>query len=359
MRRPLKIVSRLALIFLLSIGLITGLFLMSEDMMQHSNSFVRRFPHAVVTKEAEADLKFSGYYFAGISNDKVYLANYTAPLQLIVAEKGLRNIQRISLKINDDHYPFRSVEVKVLPPFFYIMDGTVPIIFKGNVSDWQAHPLPKSKHYFLKAEPADGNIIAFREQQQSTGENILGTYSYNDSMKVEYTPEVLQKQIDGFFDNDGTIQYSRHLKKFVYVCRYRNQYIVTDEKLKVDLRGKTIDTTSIAKLKVVSIESKGIKKLGAPPYTVNAYSAVYDHLLFINSGLRGKYETSKVWNQNSVVDVYDFVQNTYLLSFYVNKIGREKISGMTVWNDKLYVIIDHYLQEYQLGKPVMKKLKKK
>lgn len=348
-----SVIITLACLLLFSISVVTVLFLLSEDMIQHRNSFIRRFPHAAATKIKEMDLKYSGYYFAGTALDKIYLANYNAPLQILVVDSNLKQKKLITMGISDYSLPFRSVQIKVIPPHFYVMDGTIPIIFKGNISNWKAYPVKSGYSYFLKAEPIDSTTIIFRAQQQQTGENILGTFKFGDTTKVSYAPIVLEKQIDGFFDTDGTLQYSNQLRKLVYVYRYRNQFIVTNDALVVKYRGNTIDTTSRAHLKVIKNKKSGDRKLGGTPYVVNSSAALDGKLLFVNSSLRGRYESTTMWKEASVIDVYNIEQNSYRASFYVYNIGSEKMRSFLVSGNYLYVIIGQNLHKYYLGKAII------
>lgn len=195
----------LVLITMASIGIVALLYLLSEDMIKHKNSFIRRFPHGAAERTSAAmDLKYTGYYFAGVSLDKIYLANYTAPLQIIAMDSGLKQIKPIKLNISNYSLPFRSVQVKIIPPYFYVMDGSVPVIFKGNISNWTAYPVQGNYGFFLRAEPMDSIHIILRAQLLQSGENILGTFAIGDTTKSHYSPKVLEKQIDGFFDTDGT-----------------------------------------------------------------------------------------------------------------------------------------------------------
>ncbi|SEA25435.1 hypothetical protein SAMN05443667_1033 [Flavobacterium gillisiae] len=257
------------------------------------------------------------------------------------------------MRISDDNFPFRSVQIKVLPPYFYVLDGTVPIIFKGRTSDWKAYPLQKGYSYFSKAEPINSNTILFRAQQQKTGENILGVFKLGDTVLTSYAPTLLEKQIDGFFDTDGTLQYSNQLKKMVYVYRYRNQFIVTNDALQLNYRGNTIDTTKKAHLKIMYNNKSGDRKLGGTPYIVNASTALDGNLLFVNSALRGKYESETMWKEAAVVDVYDISQNSYQTSFYIYNIGNEKMKTFMVTGNNLYVIIGQNLHKYHLGKAII------
>ena len=58
-----------------------------------------------------------------------------------------------------------------------------------------------------------------------------------------------------FFGKDGSLNYSSKLSKLVYTYRYRNQYVVMDTCMSLIHRGFTIDSNSIAKIKLSKIDS--------------------------------------------------------------------------------------------------------
>ncbi|MNR07145.1 hypothetical protein D3C85_1232550 [compost metagenome] len=225
------------------------------------------------------------------------------------------------------------------------------------ISDWKAKVVSEKKFYFSEIIFINEKQLAFRTQKPPTGENILGIANSNDSLPIKYNPLVLQKQKEGIFDTDGTLQYSTTLRKFIYTYYYRNQYIITDENLVVEHRGNTIDTTTRAKLKVVKLKQSGDTKLAAPPYMVNRHTTVSKNLLFVNSLLRGKYEGNDVWKHATVVDVYDISKQTYVLSFYVYDEEGFRMKKFFAGDSAMYIISGHYLLKYGYGKRILTKIK--
>jgi uncharacterized membrane protein YphA (DoxX/SURF4 family) len=345
-----KITLVLFLISVASVLTILLLYVSSESLMHKNNPFIRRFIQGAAIKDKETNLPNNSYYFAGLSKGKIYLANSVAPLSVIVIDTTLKTKNRYTIQLDRYDYPFRTVQVRIVPPYFYLVDGTVPVIFKGNISDWKAKAIMKeNNHYFSNAVIIDSNEIIFRTQDSQSHENILGKFLMKDSLAVVYARDVLQKQIDGFFDTDGIMQYNAELKRFVYLYYYRNQFIVTDNGLKVVYRGKTIDTTAHAKLKVAYIKELGERKLSSPPYTVNLKSTLTSNLLFVNSAILGRFESKEMWKQASIVDVYDIRKNTYLSSIYIYNAGSLKMNDMIADNSNLYVLLGYHLHKYKLG----------
>lgn len=350
--RTKRILIQLSILMLLSISIVTGLFLFSEDIMQKENPFIRRFPQGTAAKVAGIDLKNMSYYVAGTEKGKVYLANRLAPLQILEIDSDLKSKKHYTIKLDREDFKFQAVEVRINPPYFYVFDGTVPVIYKGLISDWKAKVISEKKYYFSDIVFMNPELVAFRTQKPYTGENILGIAKRNDSLEIKFNPLVLQKQMDGIFDTDGTMQYSAALHKLIYTYYYRNQFIVTDENLVVEYRGNTIDTTTKAKLKVVKMKQSGDVKLGAPPYMVNRRTTVCGNLLFVNSMLRGKYEGKEVWKYATVVDVYDISKQTYVLSFYVYDEEGSRMKDFFASDSAMYTISGHYLLKYGYGKRI-------
>ncbi len=339
---------------LCGIGVIAVLFLLSEDIIHRSNNFVRRFPHFPVTEASRLDLAYNSYYIAGSAEGKIYLGNYTAPLQVLVVDTALQTRQEYRIALNKKDLPFRSPRLSVLLPHFFITDGTVPCLFKGSTNDWQAKIQDIKSVPFSQAVPMDSITLAFRGRSAKTGENILGTISIAKSKASLTAPGLLSKQIDGVFDTDGYLSYNKELKRLLYLYRYRNQFVVADDSLNPDYYGHTIDTISKAQIKVSYIASKHQRKLTAPPLVVNKSSQTHGNLLYVNAGLKGRYESEKMWRLASIIDVYDLTSKEYIMSFYINDIRKEKMKGFLITDTMFLAIIDHHLVAYKLGPDLLK-----
>ena len=143
---------------------------------------------------------------------------------------------------------------------------------------------------------------------------------------------VLKKQVDGLLCTDGVLDYSSQLNLVIYTYRYRNQYICLDTNLNVVRFGKTIDTTSVAKISVSEMHGK--ITMAKPPLMVNREAYVYGKYLFVHSNLMARNESLENFKNNSVVDVYDLSNASYRFSFYVEnynglKMQQFKVSGLS------------------------------
>lgn len=333
---------------ILSIALIAILFNRSENIIHHHNNFTRRFPHFPAVLDKEIDLNSDYYYFAGSNTGKIYLGNYTAPLQILEIDSVLKTRTLHSIKLDKMKLPFTSIQVKILGDNFFLVDGNVPCIFKGKITDWKASYVMRGDAFFSQFQPIDSVNIALRSILKKTKTNTLGIQNLNDTLALKFEPNLIQKQIDGIFDTDGLTHYDDKFKRLVYVYAHRNQYIVTDSKFTLQSIGNTIDTTSTAQLKVVTISSSGQTKLAAPPLIVNKTSALNNNLLFVNSNLPGKFESLEMWKKASIIDIYNLSNNSYVFSFYIYDTNNKKIKSFYVNQNYLYALIGNKLVSYKL-----------
>lgn len=347
---------QLLLTFLCSSVVVLLLFLSSEEIMQHQNPFIRRYPHHPVTLTHTLDLKYNSYYFAGEGNGKVYLGNATVPLYLLSIDTKLKQ-QKIRVTLDRKNFSFNSIKMTVQPPFFYILDGTTPAIFSGSITNWIAKLQKPNSPYFNLAVPIDSSIIAFRGISKTTNYNILGIFKAGDQSKTHMAPQLLEKQIDGIFDTDGMLHYSEEMKRIVYLYTYRNEYIVTDQDGALHYRGNTIDTISRAQIKVAYLKEKTERAMAIPMLSVNKSSSVCGHLLFVNSNVPGRYEQKIVWKQASVIDVYDLKKKRYLFSFHIYGIDNKKLRAFLVTPTHVYALIDTKLVVYQLNEKLKNEIK--
>lgn len=338
---------RITGILVLSTVLMSGLFIASEDIVQHNNNFIRRYPPFPAKRMAAKDLKFNSYYFAGERDGKLFLGNTSAPALITELDTALRVTQNYHIKIKDTLFQFHNIQLRVEAPYFYLFDGTVPCVFKGKLNDGKAFLQSKKIPGFTKAEVIDSTKLIIRTLSPKR-ENLLATVDLRNGQIIS-SPSLLQKQIDGLFDTDGILQYSQSQKRFVYLYYYRNQYTVTDSSLNLLYRGNTIDTTSRAKIKIEYVKKKKQRKFSAPPFLVNRLSKIHHNLLFVNSTLPGKYDEMKMWKSANIIDVYNITTKSYLMSFYIYKVDGDTIDDFIVTDTHLFSIMGTKIVSYSLS----------
>lgn len=346
--KPLKLILLLVASTITGIGVVVLLFLWSENIIHYQNRFIRRFPQHVAQQENKANLIYNSYYFAGTGTDKIYLGNYTAPLQILEIDADLKTKQVHQIELIQKHLPFQSPQIRVQGNTFFVFEGLIPYIFSGTTKNWKASLKINSGRYFSHLEPINSTKVAIRYLMPKTGISILGTQNLSDTLKVNYNATLLQKQFDGIFDTDGELIVNAQLQKIIYTYRYRNQFIVSSPNLSLNYRGKTIDTISKAQIKLAKIKNSNMKTFAVPPLVVNKLSTTNNNLLYINSLLPGQYESKHIWKIASIIDVYKITDGSYRSSFPVYDIEGKKIKDMLVFEDTFYALIGNSIVSYKL-----------
>lgn len=336
------------LITVFNVGLVAMLHAASEDLIHKDNPFIRRF-NATAVQSGQTVLPNNNYYFAGKADGKIYLGNSEAPLYVTEIDTLLQKRRRYKINLDSYDYPFRNIEVQVIPPYFYLFDGSIPVVFKGNISDWTGHAVRSNVPFFSSAIVLDSVNAAFRGESPSR-EYILGRFDLKGAEEPIFREGLLRRQIDGFFDSDGMLKYDREQKKLLYLYYYRNQFLVMGRELSLLYEGRTIDTISKARLKVAYLRERGERKLAAPPTIVNIQSTAADGLLYVNSAIPGRFEDREMWKQASIVDIYNTTNSTYQSSIYIYKAGELKMNGLMAYGGKLYVLLGYHLHCYTLHK---------
>lgn len=332
---------------LASFGIIILLFMKSEYIIKKENNFTRRFFQHPMEEDKKMDLGVNSYYFAGVDNGKIYLGNYTAPLIITSVDTALVAKTSFTSKIDNTQHPFRSIQVQVQPPYYYIYDGNIPVIYKGKIGDSHAKTISYKDAYFNQMIPLDSVRFAIRTQNGDTGNRALGILDLTSNAKVNLYSDLLEKQKDGVFDSDGKLIHDRASGRLVYVYFYRNQFMELDADLNMLKKLHTIDTVTTAHIQVTQLKD-GQHKMNAPPLTVNKNMIAYRKLLFNESNLMGKHESQKAWKQAAVVDVYRTNQQEYVGSFYLFNRGKNKMSQMLVTDKYFYILIGNEIVRYKL-----------
>jgi len=362
MKKPIILLLSCAI---LSALIVVALYGFSNQHVRKNNSFLRIILKNPFSSISEMELKYNSYYIAGATENHVYLANITALLHLLVLntkEKdttgiALTDSAEITLKIkNLERLKFKRPRISVMDPYFYIMDGVMPGLYRGKLSEWEADSFMFDKAaYFIDGIPFNSKSFAIKSISSLTDEQVLGRVKA-DSPYVKFAPGILQKQIDGKFCTDGMLHYDRATGKLIYLYYYRNQYMVMDTSMNVLYRGNTIDTISHAQISGATISSERSYTMGTPPVTVNETSCVSNGLLFVKSPLLSKNEGEEAFKWQSAVDVYDLKDGTYKFSFYIPKFKGKSFRDFKVVENRLVVLYDQHLEINELNGEYFPKL---
>jgi uncharacterized membrane protein YphA (DoxX/SURF4 family) len=336
---------------LVSAAVIVCLFLSSENIIKKENNFTRRFLLHPVIEDKTIDLGINSYYFAGSDGGNIYLGNLTAPLLLTIVDSALKSTSKIKIHLDKSDYRFRNLQLQVKAPFYYLYDGSVPVIYRGRLGDSIAKTISYRDAYFNQLAVIDSLKFAARTQNSNNKHYTLASLELTRNPKVQLYPSILEKQIDGVFDSDGRLVKSNGSNNVIYTYSYRNEFIVMDGNLNIKNRLHTIDTTRTAKIRSKQL-ADGKHKMSAPPLIVNKNQTANQHLLFNQSSLIGKHESSKIWKEASVIDIYRTDRQEYIGSFYIYNQKENSMLHMMATDRYLYVLIGNKLIRFHFRIPL-------
>lgn len=345
-----KTLLKLCMLTVFGIGVVTVLFLSSEKQIKRNNAFIRRYMPHPIEKIGEYKLQSNSYYFAGMDNQAIYLGNYNAPLFMMSLDTSLTKVNEFQVTIDSTHLPYQKVRISVNPPHFFLGDGTIPILLKGNINEWNASVFSYKDAYFSEFVIADSMNMGITTKSIATKYNALGLLKKtNDTISLSLKDDILTRQIDeSTFDSDGILLWNDKHKRFIHTYFYRNKYEVTDKGLSYLFTGKTIDTISKVVLDIAHYTKTDRYKLSRKSIMVNKQSATYGDYLYINSDRLGRFEDDKVLRSAEIIDVYDITEGTYAFSFYLYHQPGKKLSEFHIYKDVLVAIVDNRIWLYRL-----------
>jgi len=156
-----------------STALVVTLYFFSEKTIHQENPFIRRFIQGAAIKKKTTILNSNTLYIAGNKENTIYLGDNKAPLHIIAYDTTLKIKHHYKIQLERENFPFQKVQVRIIAPYFFLMDGTVPVIYRGLITDWKAKLVMDNNNYFFsKAEVIAPNKMVFRAQELKTLNNV-------------------------------------------------------------------------------------------------------------------------------------------------------------------------------------------
>lgn len=325
----------ISLIFILSVTSM-AVFIASNfatDRTRYKNDFIRIFPpHAA---EVNRSVLFSTKHLsiAGITERSVYIQSGS---ELFEVSSDLLDTCRIEIENP------KSYGVVIDSPYFYLQSGTQGVLQRGNLQMWRVDTTYSLEFGFIAFQSVSKNSFVFQSIDNHAHKSIFIKSTIPGSRI-----DILQKQYDGVICTDGFFQCDRKKNLMVYAYRYRNQVIFMDTSLNITGLGKTIDTTSIAKISVTEID--GNVTMSKPPLVVNKAAFLDGQHLFVHSNLVARNELSSEMLDRSVIDVYSTSDGSYRYSFYVLDVHKTKMLSFKIRDTTLFAVFPNQLVKYTLA----------
>jgi len=325
----------------------------SKRNAEKKNGFMRVFSNVTVKEEANLNINYDSFYISGFDSERFYLGNYTASLLLLNCDYHLKDtihqIMPISLFKNVDRGNLHS---QINPPNLYLTETNTPTLIMART------PYGQERKVFL------GDLRFDIFHYLSPSSFIIRYFDFNLSQlvlqKISIQSTIIRgkkyiptKQIDGNFSVDGNLTYNKLNHQFIYSYYYRNEFICLDTNLNELFIGHTIDTTTIARLTIKKLNSKGSTEtmLAAPPLYVSKRCITNGKWIYINSALVSDTENRAEFKRYSVIDIYNSTTGSYHGSIKLPDHQGNKLRDFAVSDNKLIAIFGEYLVVYTINVP--------
>jgi hypothetical protein len=123
-----------------------------------------------------------------------------------------------------------------------------------------------------------------------------------------------------------------------------------DTLLNIAYRAYTIGS-DISEPVRVAVETHSYSKImtnSSPLNLVNRRAKIANHQLYIQAAIQADNESSEVFSDNSVIDVYRMADGLYLHSFYIPKYQSKKLKNFEVSGQTIIALYDGYVAIYSL-----------
>lgn len=309
------------------------------------NGFNRTIIVDKVTKIKTIPFKSERLYFAGWIGDKLYLGDAKSPFQLLEISDSSISVVNISNKVK---VSVSNSRISIDAPHFQLVDLNRFNIYRGDVHSWGLTSHVHARRLFSEELLIGPKSIILRDLNRKQTQYILSKEAFDPYSRFE-ADNLIQKQIDGLFCTDGMLGFDRSSSLLTYIYFYRNQFIVSDTSLNLLHRANTIDTVSIADIKVASVASGGYRTIASPPKIVNRASFTGGGKLYVNSNLIADNEDKRLYRNSDVIDVYDVSTGKYHDSFYIPRTDDERLRHFYIRQNWLYVLSGNTLSVYALN----------
>lgn len=328
------------------ISMLMGILYVKSSLSKgtYRGNFKRKFIKETVSPpEYALALPYNSYYIAGATVNEIYLGNRIDPLHMIIIDTQSSDTVHVRLSVDlPEHKSKRKFTVSIDSPYYFLMNGNLPAVFRGRLHEWNAAKPMASHDYFVDAVPVGTSSLVMRSYSVRSKGFALAKKTGSEG-NLEFNYRLLEKQIDGIFCVTGNLHYSREMGKLVYIYNYRNQYLVMDSSLNLSYRANTVDTFSHAPIKIAKIKSEGSHILASPPTMVNRKTTVNDRYLYVNSNVMASNEDIRDFRNGAVMDVYDLSEGRYCFSFHLPHYNGKRLTDLIISNGKLIALYDRYI----------------
>jgi hypothetical protein len=308
------------------------------------NGFIRvlkdKRPHVVTINRR---IPLPEKRFSGNDNSRISLSDVIDNATIYFAD----SLFKLTIIPNNQTRNLKYKDVEVSDNFVYCYDRIHASIHYGNLSDSSTVYRTLNTPDFSAVKNISPSSFVFRTVDTGIKQYILKKVEFPVGKAID-NPTALSKQVDGYFCTDGILLYNKSNSRIIYIYYYRNQFVCLDTMMNIVYKTNTIDTNSVAKIKVTTVH-KNVYTFSAPPLTINEKAATFKDRIYIKSTLLSDKEDRRLFSKSSVIDVYNILDGAYLYSVYLADFDGKKVKEFIVQNDGIIALSGPYLVKYPIA----------
>jgi len=342
--KDIKLYAMILTLFL-SFSIPILLYTISETKYLDRGNFIRNYKWSLEMNKSYT-LKNFNFYFIGYHDCKVYFGDTQAPLYVYLYDLENDKWEEKKIILDDYELPFRSVRIQINYPHFYVIDGTIPIVYQGKIDEWKAIRMHElfNDLYFSKSLITNNNLFVFRNLNSKTRKFTIGYQNLIDPNDRLITTELFN-EYDNVFEQDGILLYDSLLEQLIYVFYYLNHYVVISPGLDQYTKEFTIVTNAENTFETIRTGTKVQLKSYIP--IKNRLASVSGGKLIINSNELSQYDDPKDLKTHSIFDIYDYRTSKYFMSFKI-PISKYQVKDILSTENYFFSIIGNEFRIYEL-----------
>ncbi|ACU04017.1 hypothetical protein [Pedobacter heparinus] len=326
-----------------SVLLVMGMAYISNPDHHIGSGFIREIPSHKIEGIGFVPVMGKLHYLAGGDSTQVFLGNWAKPTELLKISLPGKEADTVQMLLKDWSGLLEGIYLSLHQGTAYLMDGLSGTYFKADTGIavfGRRNRLP----YFSAVVPLGRDIFILRVVQDSLINSLV-----KQAPGATDKPLVLDGRANSMFATDGTLCATPDGSKIFYSYHYKNQFLCLDSNLKVLYTGKTIDTCSVAQVKVARVESDKSLRMAAPPRRVNLKAAVNEEWLFVQSAIKAENETEESLKGLATVDVYKVGNGKYQFSLYIPDFKDQKLRDFRVYGKYFVGLYKECVYIYRLN----------
>jgi len=342
----IKKVFSFVLLLLLSIAVLITMFTYSNRKLGLKNGFKRIFPKDRASIKAKITLDDEAYSIVDVSTDTITLNTFNKPYELIkISNDGHKKITYRIPSIQKKEKFDGLNTVAIFDDCYIILSGKSSSGYKINKAGKIIVAKRLNKLYFYQSEVMNTNSFVFVEDAMidSIKRHKLKKVNWQGKELSSFIPE---KQVDGYFCTDGFFTFDRESKRLFYAFYYRGTFACLDSNLNLIYQAKTIDTIKRAKIFLRNVGNHVTQS--TPPNVVNKRFSVANGKVYMQSALKADNETKGNFEKFDVIDIYNIRNGEYTVSFYIPKLGIQRLTAFKVYKHMLVALYNSTLVVFKI-----------